>query len=92
LRNNLIKRDGSGQRLGWIEAAYDAIPSLSVYAAKTEQVELDDVYPTVVKKALSDRHTTSVRRDVSRPLDGMLQCANVLDIFIVIAAVYTGRL
>jgi hypothetical protein len=85
LQNNLIKRDGSSQRRGWIETAFDAIPPLSLYLAETEGVELHDTYSTVVKKVMSDTHINSVKRDGTHPRDGMSQRASVLDIFIFIA-------
>jgi hypothetical protein len=55
------------------------MPPFDFFNAETETPPSNDLYPTVVKKPMSDTHVNSIARDGSRPRNGMLQRANILD-------------
>jgi hypothetical protein len=76
-RDGTYPRSGVFPR-GW-PTAFETMPPFDLFNAETETLPSKDLYPTVVKKLMSDTHVNSVKRDGSRLRDGMLQRANLLD-------------
>jgi hypothetical protein len=76
-RDGTHPRDGVFPR-GW-HTAFETIPPFDLYNAEIETLPSSDLYPTIVKKPMSDTHVNSVKRDGSRLRNGMLQRANILD-------------
>jgi hypothetical protein len=55
------------------------MPPFDFFNTEKETLPSTDLYPAVVKKPMSDTHFNSIVRDGSRPRNGMLQRANILD-------------
>jgi hypothetical protein len=75
-RDGRHPRDGVFPR-GWY-TAYETMPPFAFFNAEKETLPSSDLYPAVVKKPMSDTHT-SIVRDGSRARNGRLQRANILD-------------
>ncbi|MDR0637589.1 MAG: hypothetical protein LBG27_01580 [Spirochaetaceae bacterium] len=76
-RDGTRLRDGVYPR-GW-HTAFETMPPFDLFNTETETLPTSDRYPAVVKKPMSDTHVNSIARDGSRPRNGMLQRANILD-------------
>ncbi|MDR0909368.1 MAG: hypothetical protein LBM77_06330 [Spirochaetaceae bacterium] len=76
-RDGSHPRDGSWPR-GWA-TAFEIIPPLAFSNTEIESLPSADLYPTKVQKDMSDTHVNSILRDGSRPRNGMLQRANIVD-------------
>jgi hypothetical protein len=77
VRDGTHPRDGVFPR-GW-HTAFETMPPLDLFNTETETIPSNDLYPAVVKKPMSDTHVNSIVRDGSRPRNGMLQRADILD-------------
>jgi hypothetical protein len=76
-RDGTRLRDGVFPR-GW-HTAFETMPPLDLFNAEMETLPSNDLYPAVVKKPMNDTHFNSIARDGSRPRNGALQRANILD-------------
>jgi hypothetical protein len=76
-RDGTRPRDGVFPR-GW-HTAFETTPPFDLFNAETETLPSNDLYPAIVKKPMGDTHVNSVVRDGSRPRNGMLQRADILD-------------
>jgi hypothetical protein len=55
------------------------MPPFDFFNAELETLPSNDLYQAVVRKPMSDTHVNSILRDGSKPRNGMLQRANILD-------------
>jgi hypothetical protein len=76
-RDGTLPRNGAFPR-GW-HRAFETMPPLDLFNAETETLPSGDLCPAAVKKTVSETHASSIARDGSRPRNGTLQRANILD-------------
>jgi hypothetical protein len=76
-RDGTRLRDGVFPR-GW-QTAFETMPPLGLFNTEIEPLPPSDRCQAVVKKPMSDTHVNSIIRDGSRPRNGMLQRADILD-------------
>jgi hypothetical protein len=76
-RDGTLPRNGAFPR-GW-RTAFETMPPFNLFNAELETLPSSGLCQAVVKKPMSDTHASSIVRDGSRPRNGTLQRANILD-------------